>query len=58
MFVIIAANVFGSYLSWERIPYKLTEMLLEFSSTPWTILLIINLLLLFAGECLLMEGQP
>ncbi|WP_442486112.1 TRAP transporter large permease [Fusobacterium necrophorum] len=49
MFVIIAANVFGSYLSWERIPYKLTEMLLEFSSTPWTILLIINLLLLFAG---------
>lgn len=49
MFVIIAANVFGSYLSWERIPYKLTEMLLEFSSTPWSILLIINLLLLFAG---------
>lgn len=49
MFVIIAANVFGSYLSWERIPYKLTEMLLKFSSTPWTILLIINLLLLFAG---------
>lgn len=49
MFIIIAANVFGVYLSWERIPYKLTEILLEFSSTPYILLLLINLLLLFAG---------
>ena len=49
MFIIIAANVFGSYLSWERIPYRLTETLLNFSSSPWLLLLIINLILLFVG---------
>lgn len=49
MFIIIAANVFGSYLSWERIPYKITEILLNFSNSPNTLLLLINLLLLFVG---------
>ena len=49
MFIIIAANVFGSYLSWERIPYRLTETLLNFSSSPWLLLLVINLILLFVG---------
>lgn len=49
MFIIIAANVFGSYLSWERIPYKITEILLNFSSSPSTLLFLINLLLLFVG---------
>lgn len=49
MFIIIAANVFGSYLSWERIPYRLTETLLNFSTSPWLLLLIINLILLFVG---------
>ncbi|MEG0134828.1 MAG: TRAP transporter large permease [Cetobacterium sp.] len=49
MFIIIAANVFGSYLSWERIPHKLTEMLLQFTTSPWRMLLIVNLILLFVG---------
>ena len=49
MFILIAANVFGAYLSWERLPYKLTQILLEYSNTPWTLLLMINLILLFAG---------
>lgn len=49
MFIIIAANVFGAYLSWERIPYKLTGALLEVSNSPWSLLLIINLILLFVG---------
>lgn len=49
MFIIIAANVFGSYLSWERIPLKLTNILLEFSTSPWSLLLLINLILLFVG---------
>lgn len=49
MFIIIAANVFGAYLSWERIPFKLTNILLEFSTSPWSLLLLINLILLFVG---------
>lgn len=49
MFILIAANVFGSYLSWERLPYKLTGILLEYSNSSWSLLLIINLILLFAG---------
>ncbi|WP_022819360.1 TRAP transporter large permease [Fusobacterium russii] len=49
MFIIIAANVFGAYLSWERIPYKITEILLNFSNSPNMLLLLINLLLLFVG---------
>lgn len=49
MFIIIAANVFGSYLSWERIPHKLTVMLLDYTTSPWSMLLIVNLILLFVG---------
>lgn len=49
MFILIAANVFGAYLSWERLPYQLTEILLEYSNTPGMLLLMINLILLFAG---------
>lgn len=49
MFILIAANVFGAYLSWERLPYKLTAILLEYSNSPWSLLLMINLILLFAG---------
>lgn len=49
MFILIAANVFGSYLSWERLPYRLTEILLQFSSSPWILLMLINIVLLIAG---------
>lgn len=49
MFIIIAANVFGSYLSWERIPHKLTEILLTHTTSSWSFLLVVNLILLFVG---------
>ena len=49
MLLLSSANVFGAYLSWERIPFKLTNILLEFSTSPWSLLLLINLILLFVG---------
>lgn len=49
MFIIIAANVFGAYLSWERIPFLLTGLLLKFNSSPWSLLLFINIILLIVG---------
>lgn len=52
--IIVAANVFGLYLSWERIPHSLTQMLMNFSASPWMMLLMINLFLLFMG--MFLEG--
>ncbi|WP_410208712.1 TRAP transporter large permease [Fusobacterium sp.] len=49
MFIIIAANVFGAYLSWERIPFQLTGLLLKFNTSPWSLLLFINIILLIVG---------
>lgn len=49
MFIIIAANVFGAYLSWERIPFLLTGLLLKFNTSPWSLLLFINIILLIVG---------
>jgi len=52
--IIIAASVFGQYMSWERIPHQLTKMLMSFSGTPWLMLVIINIFLLFLG--MFLEG--
>ena len=52
--IIVAASVFGQYMSWERIPYELTKSLMTFSGSPWLMLLIINLFLLFLG--MFLEG--
>ena len=49
MFIIIAANVFGAYLSWERITFLLTGLLLKFNTSPWSLLLFINIILLIVG---------
>ena len=54
MLIIIAASVFGQYLSWERIPHQLTRSILAFSSDPWVILVVINVLLLILG--MFLEG--
>lgn len=54
MLIIIAASVFGQYLSWERIPHQLTRSILAFSSDPWVILVVINVLLLVLG--MFLEG--
>ena len=52
--IIIAASVFGQYMSWERIPHQLTQSLMTFSGSPWLMLMIINVFLLFLG--MFLEG--
>ena len=52
--IIVAASVFGQYLSWERIPYQLTKMMMTFSGSPWLMLLVINLFLFCLG--MFLEG--
>jgi len=49
MFIIAAANAFGSYLTWERIPITITELLMNNLSSPALFLFIITLLLLLIG---------
>lgn len=52
--IIVAASVFGYYMSWERIPQSLTTMLLEITNNKYIMLLLINLLLLLLG--MFLEG--
>lgn len=52
--IIVAANVFGLYLSWERIPHRLTESLMTFAASPWMMLVLINVFLLLMG--MFLEG--
>ncbi|MBO1266130.1 TRAP transporter large permease [Proteiniclasticum sp. SCR006] len=47
--IIIAANVFGYYMSWERIPQMLTEMMLGITENPMLMLLMINIFYLILG---------
>lgn len=52
--IIIAANVFGYYMSWERIPQMLTEMMLGITENPMIMLLLINVFYLILG--MFLEG--
>ena len=52
--IIVAASVFGQYMSWERIPHRLTQMLMGFSGSPWLMLVVINVFLLMLG--MFLEG--
>ena len=52
--IIVAANVFGYYMSWERIPQMLTELLLGITQNKYVMLMIINVLLLVLG--MFLEG--
>ena len=47
--VIVAANVFGYYMTWENIPKMLASLLLGITGNKWIMLLLINLLLLVMG---------
>ncbi len=49
MLIICAASAFGYYMSWERLPQKITEHLLTITKNPWILLLLINGFLLFIG---------
>ena len=52
--IIVAASVFGYYLTWERIPQELTQLLLDFTDNKYLMLAVINLLLLALG--MIIEG--
>lgn len=49
MFILGAAQVFNVYLSWERLPNRISELFIENISSPWVFLLIVNILLLVLG---------
>ena len=49
MFIIGAAQAFGSYLTWERIPITISQALIGNISNPLILLLVINILLLIVG---------
>ncbi len=47
--IIVAANIFGYYLNWERIPQMITEGLLGITQNKYLMLLLFNILLLVIG---------
>ena len=47
--VIVAANIFGYYMSWENIPKALTTSLLNITTNKWLMLMLVNVLLLIMG---------
>ena len=49
MIIIASAKVFGYYMTLERIPQMITEGLMNFTSSPVILLMVINILLLFVG---------
>ncbi|MDF1618569.1 TRAP transporter large permease [Petrocella sp. FN5] len=52
--IIVAASVFGYYMSWERIPQTIAQGLSNFTSDKWMMLIIINIILLLMG--MFLEG--
>jgi tripartite ATP-independent transporter DctM subunit len=56
LFIVVAANLFGYYLTWERIPDALSTMILQFTSNKIVFLLAINVLLFIMG--MFMEAAP
>ncbi len=49
MIIVAAAALFGWVLAMEQIPMKLADLLIENTSSPWQILLLINIALLLLG---------
>lgn len=47
--VIVAANVFGYYMTWENIPKYITTALLGITTNKWAMLMLVNVLLLVLG---------
>ncbi len=52
--VIVAANIFGYYMSWENIPKMITTSLLGITQNKWVMLIMVNILLLVMG--MFLEG--
>jgi tripartite ATP-independent transporter DctM subunit len=49
MFIVGCANVLGAYLTWERIPMILSEILTKAISNKYVMLVVINVFLLMLG---------
>lgn len=56
MFIIVGANLFGMYLSYERIPYMVAQLVLSLSANKYLFLLFVNIFLLVVG--MFVEGGP
>lgn len=49
LFIIAASALIGWILTAEQVPIKLAELIVEYSASPWVLLLLINLLLFALG---------
>jgi tripartite ATP-independent transporter DctM subunit len=49
MFIISAASIFGFLLVRQQVPTTLVEGMMSLTTTPWVVLLIINVILLILG---------
>ncbi len=52
--LLVSASVFSYYMSWERLPQQITEVLMDLSSNVYVMLMVINILLLVLG--MFLEG--
>jgi C4-dicarboxylate transporter DctM subunit len=50
MFIIANAMLFGHVLTTERIPHIISEALVGIGMTPWMFLLVVNIILIIAGD--------
>ncbi len=50
LFIVTNAMLFGFFLTSEQIPLKLTEIVLSYDFSPWMYLLMVNIILFFAGD--------
>jgi C4-dicarboxylate transporter DctM subunit len=49
LFIVAAASIFGFLLVRQQVPMALVEGMMSLSSTPWVVLLVINVILLVLG---------
>ncbi|MDR0720298.1 MAG: TRAP transporter large permease [Treponema sp.] len=56
LFIVIAANLFGYYMTWERIPDALSTVILQFTGNKYVFLFAVNILLFIMG--MFMEAAP
>jgi len=56
LFIVAGANLFGFYLTWERIPDAISMVILQFTDNKIIFLLAINVLLFIMG--MFMEAAP
>ena len=56
MALVIASLLFGTYLSWERIPQNMAAALMSVTDSKWFFMILVNIMLLFLG--MFVEGTP